>query len=232
MEVSALQCGVHPPYDERAAEELRRAGIEPTAVHNNCSGKHAGILALCKILGADTATYLSAENPAQRYILEFCARLSDDDASSWPIGGDGCGIPGLCHEPAQSGALIRAARYARGRERIRRPSARSRTRCDGCPSGVCIRHGPDRYRNHSRGRKARSSPRPAPKASTALRRGRRVSVTFLRCSTEAPADGARLPLPPLRALGALSEEQAAKLARFAHPTVYNRAGRAVGEIFV
>ena len=36
----------------------------------------------------------------------------------------------------------------------------------------------------------------------------------------------------LRALGALSEEQAAKLARFAHPTVYDRAGRAVGEIFV
>ena len=93
MDASALQCGIHWPYDENAAETLRREGRQPTVLHNNCSGKHAGILALCKVLGADTPTYLSVTNPAQRYILDFCARLSDDDAATWPIGIDGCGIP-------------------------------------------------------------------------------------------------------------------------------------------
>ncbi len=93
MDPSALQCGVHWPYDEAAADALRRAGEAPTVLHNNCSGKHAGILALCKAIGADPATYLDAANPAQRRILEFCARLSDDDAATWPLGVDGCGIP-------------------------------------------------------------------------------------------------------------------------------------------
>ena len=44
-------------------------------------------------IGADTTTYLEADNPAQRRILAFCARMSDDDAATWPIGVDGCGIP-------------------------------------------------------------------------------------------------------------------------------------------
>ncbi|MBV9056023.1 MAG: asparaginase, partial [Candidatus Eremiobacteraeota bacterium] len=67
MDAAALQCGAHWPYDESAAAALRAAGKKPTALHNNCSGKHAGILALCTTIGADTATYLEPENPAQRY---------------------------------------------------------------------------------------------------------------------------------------------------------------------
>ena len=80
LDESAMQCG---------AQEGR--GSSP--LYNNCSGKHAGILALCRVLGSDVATYMDADNPAQRHILAFCARLSDDDPATWPLGVDGCGIP-------------------------------------------------------------------------------------------------------------------------------------------
>ncbi|HEY2554140.1 MAG TPA: asparaginase, partial [Candidatus Cybelea sp.] len=93
LDASALQCGVHAPYDEAAAAALRRTGSAPTVLHNNCSGKHAGILALCLAIGADIATYLRVDSPAQQRILALCARVSDDDAKKWPLGVDGCGIP-------------------------------------------------------------------------------------------------------------------------------------------
>jgi L-asparaginase II len=93
LDESALQCGAHLPYDEAVAHEMLRRGRAPTAVDNNCSGKHAGILALCRALGSDVTTYMDVHNPAQQHILAFCARLSDDDPAIWPLGIDGCGIP-------------------------------------------------------------------------------------------------------------------------------------------
>lgn len=93
MDESALQCGTHEPYNAQAAAELRAAGISPGAVHNNCSGKHAGILALCSLIGADPSTYLEAGNPAQQRILHLCARVSNQRAEDFVLGIDGCGIP-------------------------------------------------------------------------------------------------------------------------------------------
>src|SRR5213595_1294110 len=46
LDASALKCGAHEPYSAEAAKRLRERGEEPTALHNNCSGKHAGMLAL------------------------------------------------------------------------------------------------------------------------------------------------------------------------------------------
>ncbi len=67
----ALQCGAHPPSYEPAAAALAAAGVAPSALHNNCSGKHAGILAMCVHLGADPATYLDAAHPVQRRSWAF-----------------------------------------------------------------------------------------------------------------------------------------------------------------
>src|SRR6185312_10001578 len=61
--------------------------------HNNCSGKHAGILALCRMLDAPLAGYLEAGHPAQRAILAICGRVSDDTFGPERLGVDGCGIP-------------------------------------------------------------------------------------------------------------------------------------------
>jgi L-asparaginase II len=90
---SALQCGPHLPYDEAAADALVRSGAYPQAIHNNCSGKHAGILGLALMLGAPLENYLDADNPAQQVILDFCARLCGVAPDRLALGVDGCGIP-------------------------------------------------------------------------------------------------------------------------------------------
>src|SRR6185369_16573126 len=61
----ALKCGVHEPYSPTAAAHLRASGESPNVLHNNCSGKHAGMLAVAKHLGAPLETYNLPENPVQ-----------------------------------------------------------------------------------------------------------------------------------------------------------------------
>src|SRR5262245_31886824 len=46
----ALKCGAHEPYSPKAAADLRAKGEAASALHNNCSGKHAGMLAVAKYL--------------------------------------------------------------------------------------------------------------------------------------------------------------------------------------
>jgi L-asparaginase II len=61
--VEDLKCGPQEPYGKEAAERLRARGERPTALHNNCSGKHAGMLALARHLGAPTENYFEPEHP-------------------------------------------------------------------------------------------------------------------------------------------------------------------------
>lgn len=93
LDADALQCGAHLPYNAEAANVVLKSGEPPTALQNNCSGKHAGILALTRMLSADPGSYLELAHPAQQAILVFCARLFEADMQSWPLGIDGCGIP-------------------------------------------------------------------------------------------------------------------------------------------
>jgi L-asparaginase II len=106
----ALQCGGHVPYDRHAAEALRARGESPTAIYSNCSGKHAGILAMAKFSGAPLSTYLEAAHPAQRAILELCSRLFGLDPGAIPLAIDGCGIPTLAVPLAAAAAGF--ARFA------------------------------------------------------------------------------------------------------------------------
>ena len=91
--VDDLRCGPQAPSYGPAAAALAARGEVPTALHNNCSGKHAGILALAKVLGAPFAGYLEPTHPAQRAILALCERVSDDVFSGDRLAVDGCGIP-------------------------------------------------------------------------------------------------------------------------------------------
>ena len=63
-----LQCGAHPPFDAEQAALLAHAGQAPGPVHNNCSGKHAGMLAVCRVRGWPLDTYRSPEHPLQQEI--------------------------------------------------------------------------------------------------------------------------------------------------------------------
>ncbi len=89
----ALECGVMRPSYRKAAAKLTAAGIKPTAIHNQCSGKHSGMLALCQLMGVPTPGYISPEHPAQKEMHEAVAYASDMNPEELEIGIDGCGVP-------------------------------------------------------------------------------------------------------------------------------------------
>src|SRR5829696_4153231 len=72
----ALKCGVHEPYSIEAAGKLRLLNQSPNVLHNNCSGKHIGMLALALHLGAPVETYNDAENPVQKAIADVMSQFS------------------------------------------------------------------------------------------------------------------------------------------------------------
>jgi L-asparaginase II len=93
LDETALKCGAHEPYSVDVARELIRTGQAPTPIQNNCSGKHAAMLALAKHLGAPVETYDHLENPVQQKILQIVAEFSDIPTKDIVIGTDGCGVP-------------------------------------------------------------------------------------------------------------------------------------------
>mgnify|MGYP003773266907 CR=1 FL=1 len=92
LDGSALQCGSHWPC-EAASNELRSRGEEPRAAHNNCSGKHAGMLAYCVRMGLDTHTYLDQQHPLQRQNVKNLAEMADVPPEAIAVGIDGCAAP-------------------------------------------------------------------------------------------------------------------------------------------
>lgn len=88
-----LRCGAHLPFYEKEAERMQRAGEFPNQLHNNCSGKHAGMLAVARHLDADITTYDQLDNPVQQEILAAVARFAELPEKKIAIGIDGCGAP-------------------------------------------------------------------------------------------------------------------------------------------
>jgi L-asparaginase II len=89
----ALKCGVHEPYGAEAALELRTRGEQPNALHNNCSGKHAGMLAVAVHLGASINDYDLPENEVQKLIAETVSAFSGVPVTDMAVGVDGCAAP-------------------------------------------------------------------------------------------------------------------------------------------
>jgi L-asparaginase II len=88
-----LQCGPHYPYHAGTTEEMRERGEKPRSIHNNCSGKHSGMLALAQHLNAPFDTYTELAHPVQQLNLKTLSELSDVPADQIDIGIDGCSVP-------------------------------------------------------------------------------------------------------------------------------------------
>lgn len=87
-----LECGAHPPSHAPSALALSSEGMPPTSLHNNCSGKHVGMLTLARHMEVDAKGYLKPDHPAQQAIGEALRTMTD--VSPWPAPAiDGCGIP-------------------------------------------------------------------------------------------------------------------------------------------
>lgn len=81
------------PLSTNAREELLREKMPKRRIYHNCSGKHLGILTLCRFLGCDSKGYWEKENPAQREILKHISILADYPIEKIKVGTDGCGVP-------------------------------------------------------------------------------------------------------------------------------------------
>jgi L-asparaginase II len=93
LDESALKCGVHEPFSAAVARELTRSQTPPSVLQNNCSGKHAGMLALARHLGAPTESYDELSNPVQQAIAKTVSQFSDVPLDQMAFGVDGCGAP-------------------------------------------------------------------------------------------------------------------------------------------
>lgn len=88
-----LECGSQWPKRLEDVAELIRADEQPCALHNNCSGKHAGFLGLAKVMGVPTRGYVGADHPVQREIKAVVEHLTGATLTEDVCGADGCSIP-------------------------------------------------------------------------------------------------------------------------------------------
>jgi L-asparaginase II len=92
LDVAALACGTHWPLSQAAATALARTG-EASALHNNCSGKHAGFLCDACVMGVDHIGYWKPDHPVQQRVRETLADVTgavlNDDCRAI----DGCSVP-------------------------------------------------------------------------------------------------------------------------------------------
>jgi L-asparaginase II len=128
LDASALACGAHWPACQPAAFALAKTGT-PSALHNNCSGKHAGFLCLACAMEIDHVGYWRPEHPVQQRVRGVLEDLSGTSLGPDRCAVDGCSVPtwaiplknlahafaklgtghGLAHERADAAARLRAA---------------------------------------------------------------------------------------------------------------------------
>ncbi len=93
LDAADLECGPQWPNHEDTARAMAQAGETPTAVHNNCSGKHVGFLTTAVHMGEKTAGYIRIAHPVQQRILGTLEAMCGIDLGDAPRGIDGCAIP-------------------------------------------------------------------------------------------------------------------------------------------
>jgi L-asparaginase II len=92
-DVTCLECGVHWPLNETAAHALAAEGRTATAIHNNCSGKHAGFICLASARGEEPAGYVHPEHPTMRVVMATLGEVTGTVLDDGNRAIDGCSIP-------------------------------------------------------------------------------------------------------------------------------------------
>lgn len=227
--VDDLECGAHLPLDEAAMRALLGEGRSPGAVHNNCSGKHAGFLSVARHLGHASKGYVRHEHPVQQLVLGILEQMTGLDLGGAPRGIDGCGIP-VIGVPLNNLALAMA--------RLAEPKDQ-----------------PERRQEAALSIRRAMAAEPLMAAGTASFTTRILEVTGAKALIKGGAEGvyfAALPEPGLgialkvddgsnRAaqvvmgsllcrFGVLSEKDAGRLGDLLEPPVLDRAGLEVGRI--
>ena len=228
LEEGDLACGPHEPLSSRGARIMRESGARPTRLHNNCSGKHAAMLARAHFAGWPLASYERHDHPVQAGALEEVARWTEVAPDTILRAVDGCGVTvfGL---PLY--AMARAyARLADAAQRGDEIPARIATAIATRPF---LFGGTDRFDSLVvEETKGRVIPKVGAEGihSVAVldpRLGFAVKVEDGAPRAQYPAV-----LRLLQHLGALPDRLPTRLAEYAHTRVRNTRGEVVGEVAV
>jgi len=229
LDAAALECGAHWPSHQPSSQALARSGAAPSALHNNCSGKHAGFLCAACAAGADHRGYVAADHVVQREVRAALESLTGAGLSADACGIDGCSIPTWA-VPLESLALA-FARFGTARhmgQKRAAAAARIRAACAAQPYYVA---GTGRF------------------CSEIMKRfGARVLVKTgaegvfcgalpeqglgiaLKCDDGATRAAEVAMAATIERLLPLSEEERGALARFVRPTLRNWNGIEVGAL--
>ncbi|HEX5602074.1 MAG TPA: asparaginase [Pyrinomonadaceae bacterium] len=233
----ALRCGAHEPYGAEAALELRARGEQPNALHNNCSGKHAGMLAVAVHLGASIDNYESAENSVQKAIVDVVSQFSGVAVTDMAIGVDGCAVPAF-------GITVKAMALAYARL-ISPPASFDKKTRAACERIVRVMSAYPELIGGTSERLDTELMRAAPNYLISKVGADGVYTAGIKPSEEWPhglgiaikiEDGddktARAPvvIESMRQLGILHDESLEAVARYAFFPVKNRRGDIVGEV--
>jgi L-asparaginase II len=93
LDEAALECGAHWPSYQEATLALARSGQKASALHNNCSGKHAGFVCACRHMGLDHKGYVKIGHDYQRLIAGTMTEVTGARHGAENAGIDGCSIP-------------------------------------------------------------------------------------------------------------------------------------------
>ncbi|MEO6394474.1 MAG: asparaginase [Devosia sp.] len=93
LDAASLECGGHAPSFGPAREALRQHGEPFSALHNNCSGKHSGMLSVAEALGVPTRGYVERHHPVQQAVRAAIEAVVGEPLSEGRCGTDGCSIP-------------------------------------------------------------------------------------------------------------------------------------------
>ena len=233
----ALRCGVHEPYSLEVATKLRQLGQSPNVLQNNCSGKHAGMLALAKHLGAPIENYESPENPVQKAIADAVSQFSDVAVTDMAVGIDGCAAPIF-------GITVKAMALAYARL-VSPPRSFDKATRDACERIFRVMSSYPELIGGTSDRLDTEIMKAAPGKLISKVGADGVYTAGIKPSEDWPKgfgfalkieDGDdKLARPPvvvesLRQLGVLKDESLEAVARYAFFPVQNRRGDVVGEI--
>ena len=88
-----LKCGVHNPLNKKSSDSLLLTGNKPNQLHNNCAGKHLGMISACLMNEMNLDTYLDMKHPYQNLIRESLKYFTQCKITKKQKGVDGCSAP-------------------------------------------------------------------------------------------------------------------------------------------
>lgn len=143
LEINCLECGAQLPYHPRDTQRLAKDGVEVTAIHNNCSGKHSGFVALAKHLDIPISEYVKFGHPLQTEIAGVLETITEAKHGPDNYGIDGCSIP--TYEIPLQNLAAAYAKFAIGKaDGVERSKAMIRLR-DACMAHPEMVAGTDRF---------------------------------------------------------------------------------------